>query len=83
MQSLLLCTITFMIFKAQVNEQYAVYLLALTLIDVAVWNPGRKWLYVSITVAVMAFLILNNVFLVRFTAPVNPDGAPPRTPSSQ
>jgi hypothetical protein len=71
-QSLLLCTITFMIFKAQVNEQYAVYLLALTLIDVAVWNPGRKWLYVSITVAVMAFLLMNNVFLVRFTAPVNP-----------
>jgi hypothetical protein len=72
LQSLILCTITFMIFKAQVNEQYAVYLLALTLIDVAVWNPGRKWLYVSITVAVMTFLILNNVFLVRFTAPVNP-----------
>ncbi len=71
-QSLILCTITFMVFKAQVNEQYAVYLLALTLIDVAVWNPGRRWLYVSITVAVMAFLILNNVFLVRFTAPVNP-----------
>ncbi|MDA4113738.1 MAG: hypothetical protein OK474_06805 [Thaumarchaeota archaeon] len=71
-QSLILGSLTFMIFKAQVNEQYAVYLLALVLIDVAVWNPDRKWLYVSITAAALAFLLVNNVFLVRFTAASNP-----------
>ena len=72
-QSLILSTLTFMIFKAQVNEQYAIYLLALVLIDVAIWNPRRKWLYVSLTAAAMAFLLVNNVFLVRFTAPVDPN----------
>jgi hypothetical protein len=72
-QSLILSSIAFMIFKAQVNEQYAVYLLALVLIDVAIWSPGRKWLYGALTAAVMAFLLVNNVFLVRFTSPINPD----------
>ncbi|MDA4136625.1 MAG: hypothetical protein OK449_06485 [Thaumarchaeota archaeon] len=71
-QSLLLCTITFMLFKAQVNEQYGIYILALALVDLS-WNPSRKWLYVSLTAADMAFLLVNNVFLVRFTSPVYPD----------
>jgi hypothetical protein len=71
-QSLLICAIFFMLFKAQVNEQYGVYILALALVDLS-WNPSRKWLYASITTADMAFLLVNNVFLVRFTAPVYPD----------
>ncbi len=71
-QSLLICAIFFDLFKSQVNEQYSIYVLALALIDLS-WNPSRKWLYVSITSAVMVFLLVNNVFLVRFTAPVYPD----------
>jgi hypothetical protein len=71
-QSLLLNAITFMLFKAQVNEQYGVYILALALVDLS-WNPSRKWLYVSITAADMVFLLINNVFLIRFTSPVYPD----------
>lgn len=71
-QSMILCSITFLLFKAQVNEQYAVYLLALALVDIAVWHPERRWLYFALTAAVLAFLLVNNVFLVRFTAPVNP-----------
>ncbi|MDG6926260.1 MAG: hypothetical protein JRN09_06865 [Nitrososphaerota archaeon] len=71
-QSLLLCTITFLLFKAQVNEQYGIYVLALALVDLS-WNPSRKWLYVSLTAADMTFLLVNNVFLVRFLSPVYPD----------
>jgi hypothetical protein len=71
-QSLLLCTITFVLFKAQVNEQYGVYVLALALVDLS-WNPSRKWLYVAITAADMVILLVNNVFLVRFLSPVYPD----------
>jgi hypothetical protein len=71
-QSLLICAIFFMLFKAQVNEQYGVYILALTLVDLS-WNPSRKWLYASLTAADMVFLLVNNVFLVRFTSPVYPD----------
>lgn len=71
-QSLLICSIVFMLFKAQVNEQYGVYILALALVDLS-WNPSRKWLYVLLTAADMAFLLVNNVFLIRFTAPVYPD----------
>ncbi len=70
-QSLLLCTITFLLFKAQVNEQYGIYVLALALIDLS-WNPSRKWLYASLTTANMTFLLVNNVFLVGFLSPVYP-----------
>ena len=71
-QSLLLCAVTFMLLKAQVNEQYATYILALALIDIAVWNPERKWLYLGLSLAVMAFILINNVYLVRFLAPIYP-----------
>jgi hypothetical protein len=71
-QSLLLCTIAFLLFKAQVNEQYAIYVLALALVDLS-WNPSRKWLYLLITAADMVFLLVNNALLVRFTSPVYPD----------
>jgi hypothetical protein len=71
-QSLLLCAIAFMLFKGQVNEQYGVYILALALVDLS-WNPARKWLYVGLTASDMGFLLINNVFLVRFTSPIYPD----------
>jgi hypothetical protein len=74
-QSLIFCTIAFMVFKAQVNEQYSIYLLALILLDVGVWSPGRKWLYVGITAVVMVFLFVNNPEFVRFLSPIDPQAA--------
>lgn len=68
--SLLLCTIAFLLLKAQVNEQYSIYVLALALVDVGAWNPRRRWLYFAITAAAMGYLLVNNVALVRFLAPV-------------
>ena len=71
-QSLLLCTIAFMLFKAQVNEQYAIYLLALALVDIGIWNPRRRWLYLAITGVVMVYLAVNNPELARFASPAFP-----------
>ena len=71
-QSLLLCTIAFMLFKAQVNEQYAIYLLALALVDIGIWNPRRRWLYLAITGVIMVYLAVNNPELARFASPAFP-----------
>jgi hypothetical protein len=71
-QSLIFCTIAFMLFKAQVNEQYSIYLLALALVDVGAWSPNRRWLYIAITSVVMVYLVVNNPGLVRFISPVDP-----------
>ncbi|MDA4121648.1 MAG: hypothetical protein OK456_00535 [Thaumarchaeota archaeon] len=71
-QSLILCAAAFMLFKAQVNEQYSIYLLALILIDVGVWNPGRRRLYLAITTVVLVFLVVNNGFFIRFVSPIDP-----------
>jgi len=72
-QSALLVTLAFLIFKARVTEQYAIYLLALAAIDVAIWNPQRKRLLMVTMVVAMFYLIVNNYFLVRFLSPVYPD----------
>jgi len=72
-QSMLIVTLVFLIFKARVTEQYAIYLLALAVVDVALWNPKRKPLLVATMVTALFFLLVNNYFLVRFLAPVYPD----------
>jgi hypothetical protein len=69
-QSLLVVTLAFLIFKARVTEQYAIYLLALSVIDVALWNPQRKRLLVAAAATALFYLVMNNFFLVRFLSPV-------------
>jgi len=71
-QILLVCTLVFLVFKAQITEQYALYFFALATIDIALWHPGRgRMLFASIAVATI-YLIVNNYFLVRFLSPVYP-----------
>jgi len=72
-QSMILLTLAFLIFKARIVEQYAVYLLALSVIDVALWNPQRKRLLQATMGVVMIYLIVNNYFLIRFLSPTYPD----------
>jgi hypothetical protein len=72
-QTLLLCTFAFMVFRLQVNEQYAVYPLALALVDVAVWSNRRKpllWLMLALS---LFYMLINNGFLIRFLLPVYPN----------
>lgn len=71
-QILLVCTLIFLIFKAQVTEQYALYLFALAAIDVALWSPKRKLLLIGTMSVAMIYLVMNNYFLVRFLSPIYP-----------
>ena len=63
-QALIVVTLAFLIFKARVAEQYAVYLLALAAVDVAVWNPRRKRLLFA-TLAVAMHLLSFEQLLPR------------------
>jgi hypothetical protein len=72
-QSMLIIILVFLIFKARVTEQYAIYLLALAVIDVAIWNPQRKRMLMATIGTVLFYLFLNNYFLIRFLSPVYPD----------
>jgi len=74
-QILLVCTLVFLIFKARVTEQYALYLFTFAAIDVALWNPKRKSLLLGTMSVAMIYLVLNNYFLVRFLSPVYSDFA--------
>ena len=71
-QSLLVCTLAFLIFKARVTEQYGLYLFALAAVDVAMWHPERKRLLFITTAVAMIYLVVNNFFFVRFLSPVYP-----------
>jgi hypothetical protein len=71
-QSMLVVTLSFLIFKSRVTEQYAIYLLALAVIDVALWNPQRKTILSATVVTASVYLFLNNYFLVRFLSPIYP-----------
>ncbi len=72
-QSLLMATLAFLIFKARVTEQYAIYLFALALVDVALWHPKRKRMLLLMMGAVLVYLLSNNYLLTRFLAPVYPN----------
>jgi hypothetical protein len=71
-QTMLLSTLAFLIFRAQVNEQYTIYLFALGIVDVALWHPERKRFLLLAILVVSAFLVVNNNFMIRFLAPVYP-----------
>jgi hypothetical protein len=71
-QALLVCTLVFLIFKAQVTEQYALYLFALAALDVAVWHKERNTLVIVTMTVTLIYLVVNNFFLVRFLAPIYP-----------
>jgi hypothetical protein len=72
-QSLLVITLTFLLVRGQVNEQYSIYLLALLLVDASLWNPGRMRLFYVVSAVVLAAIVTNNVLLIRFLSPVYPN----------
>jgi hypothetical protein len=72
-RSMLLVTLTFLLVRGQVNEQYAVYLFALLLIEAALWSPKRFKLFYAMSVVIIAATVTNNFLLIRFLAPVYPD----------
>ncbi len=76
LQAFTFLTVVLFLLRWQVNEQYLIYLLPLLLLDVALWHPERRSLFHATWILGSAFLVLNNFFLVRFTAPVNPGALP-------
>ena len=72
-QSMLLITVTFLVLRGQVNEQYALYLYALALIDVALWSPQRRKVVFASVAAVFLYHVTNDVLLIRYIAPVYPN----------
>jgi len=72
-QSLIIVTLAFLIFRARVTEQYSIYLFALAGIDVAVWNPTRKRLMFLMMATATVYLVSNNFLMVRFLAPIYPN----------
>ncbi|MDG6966836.1 MAG: hypothetical protein JRN23_03200 [Nitrososphaerota archaeon] len=71
-RSLLVIYLTFLLVRGQVNEQYAIYLVALLLLDAALYSPGRIRLFYVVTAVVLADLVTNNILLLRFLSPVDP-----------
>jgi Gpi18-like mannosyltransferase len=71
-QSLLVLTLAFLLFKARITEQYAIYLFALAGLDVALWNSERKQILFATTLVAMVYLFTNNYFLIRFLSPIMP-----------
>ncbi len=72
-QAFLFLTVLLLLFRWVVNEQYLLYLLPLLLLDAAIWHPERRGLFHATWILGLAFLIMNNVLLVRFAAPVYPN----------
>jgi len=71
-QSLLILILSFLIFKGRVAEQYSIYLLALSVIDVSVWSQSRRWLLVATAGVTFLYLLSNNFLLIRFLSPIDP-----------
>jgi hypothetical protein len=72
-QSMLVITLTFLLVRGQVNEQYSIYLLGLLLIDATLWNPKRMRLFYVVSAVVIAAIVTNNVLMIRFLSPVYPN----------
>jgi hypothetical protein len=71
-RSLILVTLTFLLLRGQVNEQYATYLFALALIDIAMWNPQRRNIFLASVAALVMFQVTNDLLFIRYLSPVLP-----------
>ncbi|MDA4114996.1 MAG: hypothetical protein OK442_00400 [Thaumarchaeota archaeon] len=71
-QSLILITLAFLLLRGVVNEQYALYLFALGLIDAALWSPQRMKLVLVGIAAVFLFNFTNVLLFIRYVTPIAP-----------
>ncbi|MDG6996422.1 MAG: hypothetical protein JRN52_10915 [Nitrososphaerota archaeon] len=70
--SALFITLTFFLTKSIINEQYSIYFLGLGLIDYYVFGDhDRKRYFHLIWISVLAYLFVNNTYLVRFLTPIS------------
>ncbi len=70
--SVLFITLVFFLTKSVINEQYSIYFLGFGLFDYYVLaKRDRKRLFHLIWISVLAFLVVNNTYLVRFLTPIS------------
>lgn len=72
-RSLILITLSFLLLRGQVNEQYALYLFAPALIDIALWSPQRMRLVLASMATVFLFHATNVVLFIRYATPLFPN----------
>lgn len=70
-QSLLLITTVFFLTRWGVYEQYLIYFLPLFYIDVALWHPNRRSLFILTWILALGYMLVNNDLLLRFVGPVD------------
>ncbi len=72
LRAIILVTALLLLFRWGLYEQYMVYLFALVLLDVIVFEPERRALFRTIVVLATVYLLFNNEFGIRFLAPLSP-----------
>ncbi len=71
-RALTLVTTVFLLTRFGLAEQYLMYLFPLLALDVLVLCPGRTLIALYTFVVSFGFLLVNNDFLIRFVAPLDP-----------
>ncbi len=70
LRAMLLVVAVFLLLRWGSYEQYFLYLFSLFALDVAVFRPGRRRLFVFTTTVAFADLLVNNDLGIRFLAPI-------------
>ena len=70
-QALLLVTAVFLLTRWGVYEQYLIYFLPLFYIDVVLWHPDRRSLFIMTWGLALAYMLVNYDLLIRFFGPVD------------
>ncbi len=72
LRAMVLVTTVWLLFRWGLFEQYMLYLFALLVLDTLVFHPERRPLFDWISYLSLAYLVVNNDFLIRFAAPLSP-----------
>jgi hypothetical protein len=72
LRAMVVVTSTFLLFRWGLYEQYMLYLFSLVLLDVILFHPERRALFLGTIVTSSAFLLMNNDLGIRFLAPLSP-----------
>jgi hypothetical protein len=75
LDGLVLCvlfsTLVLFLTRTQINEQYVIYFLGLGLVDIFSTGTTRTRNFHGVWISATVFLFANNVYMVRFLAPIS------------
>ena len=70
-QALLITTCLLLLTRLVIPEQFAIYPMALALIDACLWHPRRLNALHAIWILASIYAVINNTLLIRFLSPVS------------